>query len=386
MHGSLRYSLELLNQLSMNKQVNLNLCISKYDSRLINKLNEFALENYNYNESRICNNLFIHNSRFELYNKIINNIIRLLPYINSNLLNKKKLTSINIYHSPIGPIPIQIKRNKKIQSVYTSHDLLPFIRKDLAPILYYNILKPAYDSIDSRTTIIAVSKETRNDLLNYRKDLKENNIKVVYPAANSNIFFKNSDTNLFLKMKLKYKFTFDKYILCLNRVQKYKNTQFVIDSYVSLIDSKAINDIALIVIGKFDSDLIKLEYFTKYRKYNIFFLDYVPDNELSLFYTNATCFVYMSLFEGFGLPVLEAMQCGTPVISSNINVISEVAGDCCILQDPFNKDILCNNILELVKNESLQLIYSKKGLNRSNLFTWEKNCTETINVYNQLIS
>ena len=113
----------------------------------------------------------------------------------------------------------------------------------------------------------------------------------------------------------------------------------------------------------------------------IIFTGFIPDNELPLFYNAAELFVYPSLYEGFGLPPLEAMSCATPVITSNSTSIPEVTKDCAILIDPFNKDELASSILNLLNSESLLQEYSQKGYKNSLNFTWKNTAIATLKAY-----
>ena len=113
----------------------------------------------------------------------------------------------------------------------------------------------------------------------------------------------------------------------------------------------------------------------------IIFTGLIQDDELPLFYNAAELFVYPSLYEGFGLPPLEAMSCATPVITSNLTSIPEVTKDCAILIDPFNKDELASSILNLLNSESLLQEYGEKGYNNSLNFTWKNTAITTLKAY-----
>ena len=102
---------------------------------------------------------------------------------------------------------------------------------------------------------------------------------------------------------------------------------------------------------------------------------------MPLFYNAAELFIYPSLYEGFGLPPLEAMSCATPVITSNLTSIPEVTKDCAILIDPFNKDELASSILNLLNSESLLQEYSQKGYKNSLNFTWKNTAIATLKAY-----
>ena len=108
---------------------------------------------------------------------------------------------------------------------------------------------------------------------------------------------------------------------------------------------------------------------------------YVADEDLAPFYSGALAFIYVSLYEGFGLPPLEAMQCGTPVITSNRSSLPEVVADAGIMLDPFDEDGACQAILELYRNTALREQMRRRSLERSRQFNWNRCVSETIAAY-----
>lgn len=388
MHGGLRVTLELISGMKKENDVDVFFAINKWDPTLLNSLRSLVTEKYGYKTTKIINNNNFNLNVLNVDNKILSRINKFLNYkLNNNkIFNSKSLTNMNIYHSPLEAIPKEIKLLKHVKMIFTSHDLMPFVRPDISPPLFHDILKPAYDSIDETTTVIAVSNSTKIDLLNYRTDLREEQVKVVHIAADEKVFYPNEGVAQLNYIKIKYNLQFEGYLLCLNRIQKYKNTQLIIDVYIDLVNEGYLKDIGLLLIGEFESIKIKCEYLRKYSNYKIKFIDFVPDEELSIFYSNSICFIYMSLFEGFGLPILEAMQCGTPVICSSAKSLPEIAGDACIIQDPYDKVLLANNILKIYANDSLRHYLIYKGLKQSQQFSWKKHIREVKEIYYNILS
>lgn len=113
-------------------------------------------------------------------------------------------------------------------------------------------------------------------------------------------------------------------------------------------------------------------------------LGYVPDEVLWRFYASATVFVYPSLYEGFGLPVLEAMASGTAVLSANSSSIPEVAGEACVLVDPYSVEQLADEWQSLLSGETRRAHHVSLGLKRARMFTWDKCVAETVDVYRKL--
>ncbi|MEA3458002.1 MAG: glycosyltransferase family 1 protein, partial [Candidatus Thermoplasmatota archaeon] len=117
---------------------------------------------------------------------------------------------------------------------------------------------------------------------------------------------------------------------------------------------------------------------------DVVFTGYVSDEDLPALYNAADLFVYPSIYEGFGLPPLEAMACGTPVITSNTSSLPEVVGDAGIMVDPPDVDRLADAMHEVLTNEGLRANMIKKGLGRAEMFSWEKCARETLEVYEEV--
>ena len=121
-------------------------------------------------------------------------------------------------------------------------------------------------------------------------------------------------------------------------------------------------------------------------KKRIIITGYIPDEDLAALYSGALAFVYPSFYEGFGLPHLEAMQCGVPVITSNTCSLPEVVGDAGIMVDPTDADALCHSMLEIYNKSSLREAMSLKSIERAKQFSWEKCTQETLAAYKTALS
>ena len=117
---------------------------------------------------------------------------------------------------------------------------------------------------------------------------------------------------------------------------------------------------------------------------NIIFTEFVEDELLPTLYNGAEAFVYPSLYEGFGLPPLEAMCCKTPVITSNVTSIPEVTGDSCLLINPLNRSELEESLVILLNDDDLKDTLSKKGYERSLQFSWKNTAIKTLEAYNKI--
>ncbi len=117
---------------------------------------------------------------------------------------------------------------------------------------------------------------------------------------------------------------------------------------------------------------------------DVIFLDYIDDNDLVLLYNTASLFIMPSLYEGFGLPVLEAMACGTPVVASNVSSIPEVLKDAGILVNPYDKDSICDGMFRVLTDVKLQEELREKSLKRAKFFSWEKTARLVLREYETL--
>ena len=117
----------------------------------------------------------------------------------------------------------------------------------------------------------------------------------------------------------------------------------------------------------------------------VVFPGYVPDEDLPVVYSAADCFVFPSLYEGFGLPPLEAMACGTPVVCSNASSLPEIVGDAAITTDPADVAALAAGISRVLADGELRADLSARGLRRAAMFTWERTARQTLEVYDGLL-
>lgn len=178
----------------------------------------------------------------------------------------------------------------------------------------------------------------------------------------------------------------DKYLLYVGTIQPRKNIGTLIKAYSSLAKAGKIMH-KLVITGRKGwlygplFELIKNEGMEE----KIVFTGFVPDEELPYIYNGADLFVYLSLFEGFGIPPLEAMACGVPVICSNTTSLPEVVGDAGILVAPADQKAVEEAILRIIGNPSLRKEMREKGLVQASRFSWERTARETLEVYREVV-
>jgi len=226
---------------------------------------------------------------------------------------------------------------------------------------------------------IAISEHTKKAFLHYFPHYPEDRITVVYLGTRETL---NSNMDVDLKDKVLKKFNINKeFWLGVGTIEPRKNYRLLIEAYAELKDEKR-----LLVIaggkGWFESDLggMVKEYGIKdYVK----FLGYVSDEELSALYSSCFAFIYPSFYEGFGLPVLEAMSCDAPVITSNTSSLPEVGGDAVLYINPRSKENLIEKMKLLMDHPLLIQELRKKSKERSKIFSWNKAAEIVLKIYQE---
>jgi len=232
--------------------------------------------------------------------------------------------------------------------------------------------------------IITVSEYSRQDIIKTYRVAPER-ISVT-PEAASPHFARITNESELGRVRQKYGIQRD-YVLSLCSIQPRKNLVRLIQAYSYLRESHLGAELPQLVLagkkGWLESEIFRTANESSIAR-DILFTGYVADADLPALYSGARCFVYPSYFEGFGLPVLEAMQCGTPVIVGNRTSLPEVVGDAGILVDPFNPKDFANAIERLVSNPSDRDELREHGIERAKAFNWLETARLTLQVYEQV--
>ncbi|AFW95355.1 glycosyl transferase group 1 [Anabaena sp. 90] len=316
------------------------------------------------------------------------NISRLFNIIRQPLA-PEILAEADIFHSSYPRIPKQVRKalpNRHLQTVY---DLTPLILDEK----YFlpgqrGITKRLIDTIQPNDWVTTISDATRNDLLN-RRQLNPEKVVTIYLAASPELFYPVSDSSIIQAAKQKYHLPEGDYFLSLHSLAPHKNMAHLIACFKQVIMQEKNKDLHLVICGGHKDaavSMINANQLTDADLELIHFTGFVDDNDLAAIYSGAIGFIFPSLYEGFGLPVLEAMQCGCPVISSNTSSLPEVVGDAGFLVSPTDKDALCQSILKLYCNSDLRAKYSQYSLDRAAFFRWEKTTSETLKFYRSIRS
>lgn len=266
--------------------------------------------------------------------------------------------------------------NGKIRYVALVHDLIPlrmpelFTKRHLSRFrIFTDICKRQADSY------IAVSEATKADILHYMK-VPEKKIQVIYEGANPDFTPERDEAGIADAME-RFGIT-GKYLLCLSTVEPRKNMLRTIQAYEQYVLKNHLPYKLVIVGGKGWNNGDIYDYVKEHRlEEYVLFTGYVSNQDVKNIYANASLFIYASLYEGFGIPVLEAMQSGVPVITSNVSSMPEVAGDACILVNPYEVDEIRDAIIRVLNDPKLQEELREKGIAQAKKFSWRK-CSEEV--------
>jgi glycosyltransferase involved in cell wall biosynthesis len=300
------------------------------------------------------------------------------PLLNLSLNHCKEA---DIFHSTFFSFPSHLATKKPLKRFLTVYDLIPLLYPQFFSDNKQHILRSIIQQLTPDDWIICISHNTKKDLLTYRSDLNPSNVFVTHLAA-SNLFYPCSSPDLLVGIRQKYSIPEFPYILSLSTLEPRKNISHTIRCFARLIQQENLRDFYLVIVGEkgwnYDEIFASIP---KSLSQQIVFTGYVANEDLAALYSGALAFVYPSLYEGFGLPPLEAMQCGTPVITSNTSSLPEVVGEAGIMISPTDEDGLCQQLLNLYQHPSLRETLSVRSLQQAGKFSWERCVQETIAAY-----
>ncbi len=292
-----------------------------------------------------------------------------------------KLNSIDIFHVPQNGIGLC--ENMKCKKIATIHDLIPYIMPETVGRGYLlKFLKDVPKVIDLSSSLITVSEWSKQDILKFFP-IDKDKIYVTPLAADDK--YRPLDKEKCIELLSKAYNIKSPFILYIGGFSPRKNVKALITAF-SKIYKELNSEYSLVIVGATkDQGQYLSEFSTNLELASkIIFTGFVPEEHLPMLYNGCDAFVYPSLYEGFGLPPLEAMNCGTPVITSNLTSIPEVVGDAGILIDPYSEEELKTSIVKLLNDENLRKEYSLRGLARAKGFSWKKTAERTLDVYKKI--
>jgi glycosyltransferase involved in cell wall biosynthesis len=288
--------------------------------------------------------------------------------------------TIDLVHAAYLGYPIATRK----PYVVTIHDLGPLTHpeffSDTMPWIIKRSLKQA---IAKAGAIICVSRSTANELENYAGKNLQNLIHIVHEGVSPEFFVPGNADSLKSLPGLPQAGT--PFILAAGKISPRKNVARVMQA-LSKITDQIPHHLVLVGADGWDMEGVKKELDNPRIAGRVHFTGYVTDEQLRALYRSASAYVHISLFEGFGLTVLEAMAAGCPVVTSNVSSLPEVAGDAALLVDPYDVDSIAEAIQSLCSDSSLASDLAKRGRTRARTFTWERCAEQVACIYRNVVA
>ncbi len=299
-----------------------------------------------------------------------------------NIPNELYDKNINLYHVPQNGVGLPIEKNHPF--VITLHDTIPIHMPETVGDRYLNIFQRNMAGIVSRCDgIITVSEFSKEDIsrdFNYPKE------KIFVTHLASEDIYRPIDRALCKEVLKKHYGLDSNYILYVGGFSPRKNIVGLIEAFSRIINVIP-KDTNLVIAGnkgksysiyKACAERLKIED-------RVIFPGFISMEHMPHLYNNASLFVYPSFYEGFGLPPIEAMACGIPVITSNVTSIPEIVGDAALLFNPKETEVLSEKICEALMNEHLRISLIVKGFKKAKALSWDKTAIETLKAYEAII-
>jgi len=301
-----------------------------------------------------------------------------IPWVDVWLPRELVRQKIDVLHTPTN---IGVPHLKLCKFIVTIHDLIPLLLSEYSTKKYLARYRRAITlSVRNADKIITVSQQSRNDIVRLLK-VPYRKIEVIYEGVD-NFCRPISDQKLLEGIKRKYRIDAP-YILHLGGIDEHKNSQVVLKAHRILKTVDKIPALKLVIVGRKDwfFHALSRQAYELGIEDDVIFTDFVSDEDLVLLYNTAQVFVFPSLYEGFGLPTLEAMACGTPVIASNTPSLRETIGEAGILVDPKDFNDFAQAIKQILVDNTLRAKLVELGHQRTGLFLWQETARRTLEVY-----
>jgi glycosyltransferase involved in cell wall biosynthesis len=287
---------------------------------------------------------------------------------------------IDLFHEPHYVLPPLVP----CPAVVTIHDCIhlrfpQYLPNRLAHVYARTFLWTATHQADR---IITVSEASKRDILQYF-NVPPEKIEVIYNGIDERFWIPPSEEEI-ERARQRYQLT-DPFILYAGNIRPHKNLERLIDAVHQLCQG-GLDQLKVLIIGDEISRYATLRRAVHRHKLHkqVRFLGFVPDHTLAALYRLASVFVFPSLYEGFGLPPLEAMASGTPVVTSNVSSLPEVVGDAALLVDPYDSEAIAGAIRMVLSDETLRADLRSRGLARAKEFSWAKAAARVREIYSEV--
>jgi glycosyltransferase involved in cell wall biosynthesis len=293
------------------------------------------------------------------------------------VLRREKVT---LFHAPHYVLPPLVR----CRSVVTIHDCIHLMFPQYLPgRLAFRYARASIGLAARRAArVLTVSESSKRDILRF-VDTEAEKIDVIYNAYDERFGVEPNEEDV-VRVRERYQLH-DEFVLYAGNVKPHKNLERLIEAF-DIVRRRNLDHLKLVLIGDEISKYAALRravHRHQLHKY-VRFLGYMPEETLAVMYRLAGVFVFPSLYEGFGLPPLEAMASGTPVVTSNVSSLPEVAGDAAILVDPYDPHAIADGIERVLTDEELRRGLRAKGIARAKQFSWEHSVRRVREIYSEV--
>jgi len=285
----------------------------------------------------------------------------------------------DLFHAPHYVLPPAAR----CRSVVTIHDCIHLMFPQYLPsrAAYAYARASMWSAVRRSHRILTVSEASKRDII-HLFDVPPEKIVVVYNAIDERFREVPSEEHI-ARVRERYQLQHE-FVLYVGNIKPHKNLVRLIEAF-DMLRARGFDQLKLLIIGDEISKLPALRRAVHSHKLHkhVRFLGYLPDETLAALYRLASVFVFPSLYEGFGLPPLEAMACGTPVVTSNVSSLPEVTGDAAVLVDPYDVESIAAGIERVLTDRVLSEELRRKGVARAREFSWERSVARTRQVYQE---
>jgi glycosyltransferase involved in cell wall biosynthesis len=286
----------------------------------------------------------------------------------------------DVFHSPHYVLPPAVP----CRAVVTIHDTIHLTFPQYLPNRAAHAYARAamWAAVRRSDRILTVSEASKRDILTFF-NVPEEKVVVVYNAIDERFWHQPNAEQV---ARVRERFQLDgRYVLYVGNIKPHKNVVRLIEAFHALRRG-VLEDLKLVIIGDEISKypgLRRAVHVHKLHKH-VRFLGYLPDDTLAVLYRLASVFVFPSMYEGFGLPPLEAMASGTPVVTSNVSSLPEIAGDAALLVDPYDTEAIVDGMRRVLTEPSLAAELRRRGFVRARDFSWDRSVARTSSVYREV--
>jgi glycosyltransferase involved in cell wall biosynthesis len=286
----------------------------------------------------------------------------------------------DVFHSPHYVLPPAIR----CRSVVTIHDTIHLTLPQYLPnrMAYVYAKASMWSASRLSSRILTVSEASKRDIVRLL-DVPPDKVVVVYNAIDER-FWEEPDVESVERVRERFQLH-QRFILYAGTIKPHKNLVRLIEAFHELRQT-GLDDLKLLIIGDEISKLPALRRAVHQHKLHkhVRFLGYLPDETQAILYRLAAVFAFPSLYEGFGLPPLEAMASGTPVVTSNVSSLPEVVGDAAVLVDPHDLASIVGGLRRVLTDPALAADLRRRGLERARMFSWEQSVAKTFALYREV--